>query len=166
MSVMQAIRARRSIRAYQSGAAISDEQLRDLLEAAMLAPSGNNRRPWEFVVVRQRDRLDALMQAHPYSRMLATATLAIVVCALPQVSAHLFAQDCGAATENILLQAADLGLGTCWCGVYPSDALVARVRAALDIPEPLLPFSLIAVGVPAESPDPRGWYEAEKVHYL
>jgi len=169
MPVLQAILDRRSIRKFQPGAPVSDEQIHDLLEAAMTAPSAHNGRPWEFVVVRDRSRLEALRKAHPYSAMLNTAALAIVVCMAVKeseaVTDGFMQQDCGAATQNMLLQAAADGLGACWCGVYPREALVQAVRAALDIPDTLIPFNFVAVGVPAETPKRRGRFEESKVHY-
>lgn len=169
MPVLQAILDRRSIREYKPGAPVSDDQVHDLLEAAMMAPSAHNGRPWEFVVVRDPARLEALRKAHPYTGMLSTASLAIVICIPAQADDVLangfLQQDCGAAAQNILLQAAASGLGSCWCGVYPREALADAVRSALDIPVELTPFNVIAVGVAAEAPERRGQYDGSKVHF-
>jgi len=162
MTLQEAIKARRSIRAYKPEP-VSQDKIDALLEAAMLAPSANNSRPWEFVVVTSRDKLDALVAVHPYAQMLRQAPAAIIVCALPEASAFV-AQDCGAATENLLLQAADLGLGTCWCGVFPREELMAKVQKALGIKA--VPFNIIALGVPNEAPPIRGKYDKSKVTYL
>lgn len=168
MSILQAIRDRHSIRAYQPRAEVSDAHIHDLLEAAMLAPSACNARPWEFFVVRTPALLDALSAAHPHGRMLATASLAIVVCAKPDaqsgISEGFYPQDCAAATENMLLQATSLGLGTCWCGVYPHDHLISMARELLCVPDALIPFNIIAVGVPEKTAPARGKYEEERVH--
>lgn len=172
MTATEAIRARRSIRAYKAGAPVDDGHVRLLLEAAMMAPSACNCRPWEFFVVRDRKKLDELAAAHPFAKMLRTASLAVVVCARPDAqtgrAAGYFPQDCGSATQNILLQAAALGLGTCWCGVYPKDERIETLRKALGIENRpnLIPFNLIAVGVPDESPEARGFYEESKVHWI
>jgi nitroreductase len=161
MTLNEAIKARRSIRSYKS-TEVTQEQIDSLLEAAMLAPSANNSRPWEFVVVRNREKLDKIVAVHPYTKMLKEAPLAIVVCALPV--SDFVPQDCGAATENILLQAVELGLGACWCGVYPNEARIKAVQDALGIKA--IPFNVIAVGVPNESPKARGSYEKKRVTYL
>ena len=118
MQCYEAIRARRSVRKYKKGAKIPAEDVKKMLEAAMMAPSAVNSRPWEFYVTDKREMLDKLMQAHPASKMLETASLAIVVCGRPdlQPKHNFWQQDRGAAIENILLQALDLGYGTCWCG--------------------------------------------------
>jgi nitroreductase len=84
MKLLEAIRERHSIRKFKSGAEVTDEQIRLLLEAAMLAPSACNTRPWEFIVIKNREKLDEIRKIHPYTGMLETASLAIVVVALPE----------------------------------------------------------------------------------
>ena len=138
----------------------------------MLAPSACNTRPWEFIVVKDREKLDRIRKAHPYTGMLETASLAIVIVALPESQESVrgglpvgyYPQDCGAATQNILLQAAAMGLGTCWCGVYPKEDRIAEIQKVLGTTK--LPFNVIAVGVPDENPNPRGRYEESKVTWL
>jgi nitroreductase len=102
--------------------------------------------------------------------MLKTASLAIVICAFPDVqegiAAGFYPQDCAAATENILLQATELGLGTCWCGVYPNAHIIAPVREIFGIAENVVPINIIAVGVPDEQPLARGMYREEKVRWI
>lgn len=168
MTTTDAIRTRRSIRQYKPGAAVTQEQIDVMLEAAMMAPSACNTRPWEFVVVRDRDILCKIAEVHPYTQMLKTASLAIIVCALPEAQAAIcpgyFPQDCGAATQNILLQAVALGLGGCWCGVYPREERMSALKELLHIES--VPFNVIAVGVPDEAPTPRGAYDAGKVRYI
>ena len=171
MTVSEAIRKRRSIRKFKPGATVTDEQIKLMLEAAMLAPSACNTRPWEFIVVKDREKLNKIKKAHPYTGMLETASIAIIICALPEtqqqpIMSGYFPQDCGAATENILLQAVELGLGTCWCGVYPKEERIAEIRSILNICETKLPFCVIAVGVPDEDPNPRGYYDENKVTYV
>ena len=168
MTVIEAIRKRRSIRRFKPGAEVTDGQIELLLEAAMLAPSACNTRPWEFIVVKDREKLDRIRQAHPYTGMLKTASLAIIVCALPELQKDIaggyYPQDCGAATENILLQAVELGLGACWCGVYPKEDRIAEIQQIFGAEK--LPFNVIAVGVPDEEPAPRGEYDGGKVTYV
>ncbi len=169
MNLLEAIAIRRSIRKFRPGGKVTEEQVRLLLEAAMMAPSACNTRPWEFVVVQGREKLDELAAAHPYAKMLATASLCIIVCALPDIqrdiAAGYFPQDCAAATQNILIQAAAMGLGSCWCGVYPKEPRIAEVRRVLGIEgrQDIIPFNIIAIGVPDIIPEARGFYEAGKV---
>ncbi len=168
MTTTEAIRARRSIRKYKPNAEVTQEQINLLLEAAMMAPSACNSRPWEFVVLRDRAKMDAIRAAHPFTAMLETASLAIIVCGLPEkqnaTAEGFFPQDCAAATQNILLQAVELGLGTCWCGLYPKDTFKDLIREILGIES--VPFSLIAVGVPDASPDARGFFDEIRVKYI
>jgi nitroreductase len=168
MSVLQAIQNRRSVRAYVPGNQVTDEQVHELLEAAMLAPSACNMRPWEFAVVRDRGKMDAMRQLHPYARMLESAALAIVVCGAPDdrnaIARPFFPQDCAAATQNMLIQAVSMGLGTCWCGIYPHEGRSNQLRTLLDLPDHLIPFNIVAVGVPSEGPPSRGQFDDSKVH--
>ena len=162
------IESRRSIRKYQAGKPVTKEQLKQLMSAAMLAPSARNSRPWEFIAVTNRKILDEIIKIHPYAKMLETAAAAIIVVAIPQTGTpdDYFPQDCAAATENILLEAVSMGLGACWCGVYPKNERVDPIRKLLKNPLPKIPFNVIAVGVPDESPGQKGFYEEKKVSYM
>lgn len=161
--LMNAIFARRSIRKY-TAEPVSDGKIIKLLEAAMAAPSASNRRPWHFVVVTDRGKLDELAEDQPYGKMLFEAPLCIAVCGDPGVSSRFWVQDCSAATENLLLAAVGLGLGAVWLGVYPSEERVAAVRGALGIPEAIVPLNLISIGNPAEEKEPRTQYDEARVH--
>lgn len=168
MDCSQTIRVRRSIRRFKVGEAIPKGDVEKMLEAAMMAPSACNTRPWEFFVVENPGLKDALRQTHPYASMLAAASLAIVVCARPDAQegkvAGFWPLDCGAAVENLLLQAAALGYGACWCGCWPAEERVAAIRDILGMQS--VPVALIAVGVPDEDPPARGFYQADRVTWL
>jgi nitroreductase len=155
--------ARRSTRAY-TGQPVSDQDIRSLLEAGMAAPSASNRKPWHFVVVRNRETLRKLAEEHPYGKMLAGAALAIAVCGDPAVS-DWWEQDCAAATENILLAAAGLGLGGVWLGCRGRQERENAVRSRLGIPGGLGVLSLISLGHPTERKEPRTQYEEARVHW-
>ena len=168
MDCTQTIRARRSIRRFKAGAPVPQADVERMLEAAMTAPSACNTRPWEFFVVEDPAIKDRLHAVHPYASMLDTAPLAIVVCALPGAQegrcANFWPLDCGAAIENLLLQAAELGYGTCWCGCWPLEDRAEAVRAVIGARS--VPVGLIALGVPDEEPPARGFYEPGKVTWL
>ena len=165
---MDEIEKRSSIRKFKPDMPITKERINRLLKAAMLAPSANNSRPWEFIAVTSRKILDEIARVHPYARMCTTASAAIIVVAIPQAGwrEDMYPQDCAAATENILLEAVSLGLGACWCGVYPNEELVPPIRKLFKIPEPKIPFNVIAVGTPDETPERRGFFEESKVTYF
>ena len=162
------IENRRSIRKFQPSKPVTKEQLKELLSAAMAAPSARNSRPWEFIAVTGRKILNEIMLIHPHAKMLETAAAAIIVVAVPQagISDDYFQQDCAAATENILLEAVSLGLGTCWCGIHPNKDRTASFRKLLSIPESKIPFNVIAVGVPDENPAQKGFFEESKVSFM
>jgi len=157
--VLDFICRRRSVRRFQKKA-IPEETLTLLLKAAMAAPSGNNAQPWEFVVVRDPKIKADLSRVHPWVSMAADAPAAIVV--MGDKGSEWWADDCAAATENLLLAAANLGLGTVWCGIKENDA--RAVRKILGAPERLGVLCIVAIGYPAESPPPHTKYRKEKVH--
>lgn len=162
--LIKTIFARRSIRKY-TAEPISEKNIKTLLEAAMAAPSSSNRKPWHFIVITYRDILDRLARAHPYGKMLFDVPLCIAVCGDTKISSRSWVQDCSAATENLLLAAAALGLGAVWLGVYPREGRVKPIKRILDIPENIIPLNLISVGHPAEEKEPRTQYDEQRVHH-
>jgi nitroreductase len=156
------IYARRSIRRY-SPEPVGDELTRELLEAAMAAPSASNLRPWHFVTITDRSRLQELADAHPHGKMLPQARLAIAVCGDPEISKW-WVQDCTAATENILIAAAGLGLGAVWLGVQGRPEREDAVRRILSIPPAVGVLSLISMGWPAEQKESRTQFDPDRVH--
>jgi nitroreductase len=165
MDALEALMTRRSVRAY-TDEPVSDDQVRKILAAGMQAPSASNRQPWHFVVLRQRERLNALAEVLPFGKMLMQAPLGIVVCADGglQPLAGYWAQDCAAATQNILLACHALGLGAVWIGVYPRDERVAALRKLLSLPATLTSLCAIAIGWPAEHPAPVDRFLPDRIH--
>jgi nitroreductase len=162
---MEVILTRRSVRRY-ADQPVPDALLTDLLRAAMAAPSAGNQQPWQFVVVRDRAVLEAVAGANPYGEMARHAPLAVIVCAdLKRENVPGFwVQDCAAATENLLLAAHASGLGAVWCGTYPLEERMQRIRAAVGLPEDVIPFAVVPVGYPVERPAPADRYDADRVH--
>ncbi|MCL5935741.1 MAG: nitroreductase family protein [Bacillota bacterium] len=161
---MKAILSRRSIRKYAPDK-VPEKDIRELLEAAMAAPSAGNAQPWHFIVIDDRDILRQIPSFHPYSHMLKEATVAILVCGDETLEKYkgYWVQDCSAATENILIAVAEKGLGAVWLGVYPIEERVAGLRRLLGIPDHVIPFSLIPVGYPAEHKEPANRYNEARV---
>lgn len=157
--------SRRSIRRY-TAEPVTDEQVERLLRAAMAAPSAGNQQPWSFVVVRDRETLAAVPGFHPYAAMTPQAAVALVVCGLPETCKwpQMWVQDCSAATENILIEAAALGLGAVWLGVHPLEERERGLRALLGIPEEAVPFAIVPVGHPVEVKGPSARYDQARVH--
>ncbi|MCD8302628.1 MAG: nitroreductase family protein [Prevotellaceae bacterium] len=169
MDALTAIATRTSIRAYEE-TPVEEEKVETLLRAAMAAPTAANRQPWRFVVITERGILDSIPTFLPTARMLSGAPLAIVVCGdmsdtLPDEGREYWVQDASAATENLLLAAHAMGLGAVWCGVYPLQERVQAMQQMLDMPEGILPLNIVAIGYPAEQPEPKDKWMPEKIHY-
>jgi nitroreductase len=165
MDALKMIMARRSIRSY-SNLPVSEEAVETLLRAAMCAPSAGNQQPWHFVVIRDRAVMERIMEVHPYAKMLAEAPVAILVCGDTDLEdlKDYWVQDCSAATENILLAATAMGLGSVWLGIYPRHERVEEIRKIVGLPHNITPLSLVPVGYPNESKPPHHRYEEERVH--
>lgn len=163
---MNAIFKRRSIRKYTEQE-VSDDLIKKLLEAAMCAPSAGNERPWQFIVIKDKERLAKLSDVSPYAKMTKDASAAIIVCS--DLSLEKFpgywVQDCSAATQNILLEVTDNDLGAVWLGVYPMQDRVDYVKNLFNLPENIIPFSVIPVGYPAQLPEAPDRYDESRVHH-
>ncbi len=162
---MDAIFSRRSIRKYTSEP-VKDEDIRKLLEAAMAAPSAGNGQPWHYLIINDRDSLDRISEIHPHSAMMREAPVAIIVCAEPELSnyKHFWVQDCSAATQNILLMAREIGLGSVWLGLYPEVDILDELRKIFNLPENIMPFSIIPVGYSAEKKEPVDRFKESRIH--
>lgn len=162
--MLDVIRERRSIRQYENKP-VPAGLVRELMEAACYAPSGRALCPWHFLVVDDPQKLQDMTKIHPYMGMLRTAPMAVVVCGDVERSPELWTSDCAAATQNILLQAQALGLGTCWCGIYPYEQRMADFAELFGLPKNIKVYSGIAVGYPAERKDPPQRYDDAVVHH-
>jgi len=159
--VIDAIYARRSIREYQQRP-VEREKVEALLRAAMAAPSACNLQPWAFVVVDEPGllkRLKAVAEQGQYD-----APLAIVACGIDR---HIpwegdgWMLDLGAAIENMLLAAVELGLGSVWIGGFDAEAL----SSLLNIPADVHAASILYFGYPLRPKEPRTYYTEEAVHW-
>lgn len=153
MDFWQVIRARHSVRAFDTRHDVSPEVVRRILEAAVQAPSAGNRQPWHFVVVRRPQLRQRLAEAAGGQDFVAQAPVVIVVCTDPERSARRYEQrgtdlfciqDTAAAAEHILLAATSLRLGGCWVGAFDDSA----VASALQLSATLHPVAMLPIGVP------------------
>jgi nitroreductase len=151
MEQMDLFFSRRSIRRF-THQRIEDEIIELILKAAMYAPSAVNRQPWHFIVVDNREVMDRIMEVHPHSGMLRSASHAVIVCGDEELQHDdgYWVVDCGAATQNLLLAAHVLGLGACWVGLHPRERRKADVAEMMGLPQHVKPFALVALGYPAE----------------
>ncbi|MEM3578848.1 MAG: nitroreductase family protein [Candidatus Bathyarchaeia archaeon] len=160
MDLFEVIEKRRSIRKFKPDP-IPKENLKKILEAGRLAPSGGNRQPWRFIVVRNLETKKALACAANNQLFIADADTVIVALGDPKESTKLpyklsatripHKQDPMIAVEHMVLAATALGYGTCWIGAFNEE----EVRKILKIPENLAVIVLLAVGVPNEDPAPK-----------
>ena len=165
--ILETIFQRRSIRKY-TDQPVEPEKLKLLLKAGMAAPSAMNCKPWEFVVVTDATKLAQFRRRLIFGDRNAPA--AIVVCGNPHITANpaarlFWVQDCSAATENILIAAIGLGLGTVWIGVHPVPDFVRIVRQVVGLPRYVTPLCIIYVGYPAQQKPARTQYDQDKVHH-
>lgn len=166
MDFQDIILTRRSIRHF-TDQKISEKQIETILKAAMYAPSARNEQPWHFIVVEQKDTLAKIAIVHPYAKMLNEAALAILVCADEKLekSAGYWSTDCAAATQNILLSAHALGLGSVWLGVYPREERMNDIRKLFALPQNIHPFSLVALGYPNETKEYPQRFNTDRIHF-
>lgn len=166
MKIQQLILERRSIRDFQS-TPIEEYKLKKMLEAGFYAPTARNLQPNHFIVIRDRQSLDRLSEIHPYANMLKTATAAILVCGDRNIEKtdSYNAQNGAAATQNILLSAFAQGIGSCWLGVFPREERMKNIAEFLELPEEIIPISLIALGYPNEQKQFPNRFDACRIHY-
>jgi nitroreductase len=165
METLQIILSRRSIRKYLNEP-IHEELVEKLLRCAMAAPSAENEQPWHFIVIQDKSTLEKIPSIHPNASMVKDAPMAILICGdlEKEIYEGFWVQDCSAATQNLLLAAHYLGLGAVWLGIHPIIERVEGMRKLLNIPETVIPLSLISLGYPAEKKEPKDRYQPERVH--
>lgn len=166
-SLIDSIFKRRSIRKYIEKE-VENEKLVLLLKAAMAAPTAANRQPWEFIVVNNREKLNELRSTLREGQY--NAPVAIVVCgnmnlAFSNKDKEIWTQDCSAAIENMLIAAVELGLGSVWIGLYPTLSKCKPVCKVLNIPDHVIPMSVVYFGYPDEVKEPRTQYNEKRIYW-
>ena len=165
--VMNALFTRTSVRAYQNDA-LKPEEIRRILQAGFCAPSARNARPWYFIVIQEKEKLAQLSRFSPYASFLKEAAMGILVCGdrSRNPSLDYCEQDCAAATQNMMIEANDLGIGSCWLGGYPNEERVLFLKKALQVEEPLIPLWMIAFGHPKEQPSVKDKWEEDRIRFV
>ena len=168
MELQEAILKRRSIRKFKEDK-VKEEDVNLILQMAMAGPSACNKKPWEFFVITNEEILNKFASVSKSSSF--KAPLAIVVCGneermlLGEASSY-WIQDCSAATENILLSSTSLGLGSLWCGVYPQQIKINKVKDILKLPSNLIPLNIIYIGYSDIEEEARTQYEEKNIRYI
>ena len=163
MDVSQAIQLRRSVRAYQDRD-IEKEKLYKVLEAARLAPSASNRQEWKFIVVNNKDKRKKLAIAASNQNFIAEAPIVIIACSTESQSTMLCGQprytvDVSIAVSFIILQAQELGLGTCWIGAFGEPS----VKEILGIPNNIRVVAMTPLGYPAQDHEAQPRKQIEQI---
>lgn len=163
---MNAIMNRRSVREYKVKR-VEEQKIEKNLRAGMQAPSAGNQMPWEFIVVRDKEMLNRLSHMSPYSGMVKTADVAIVLIAnkrllkYPENMEH----DMSACTENVLLQAVEEGLGAVWLGTTPLKERMDFVADLFHLEKHLVPFAVVPIGYPLHDVKSIDRFDALRIHY-
>lgn len=170
MDLLELFRTRRSVRTY-TGEAIPAETIDKILKAGLLSASGRARRPWEFIVVRDKDMLNILSKSRiAGAAMLSGADCAIIVVADPEKT-DVWTEDCSIAMANMHIMAHSLGVGSCWIQGRLRDAAEGLstedyIRDQLGYPEGYKLEAILSLGIPAQTPDPYSLDSllTEKIH--
>jgi len=152
---LEAIERRQSVRNYLDKE-IPQDILEKVLEAGRLAPSAKNSQPWKFIIVKDKNLRDELIPACKNQKFVGDASIVIVGCATnPSYKMgngdYSYSVDLAIALDHMSLQAAALGLGTCWIGAFYQD----KVKEVLDIPEEVNVVALLPLGYPEKLSEKR-----------
>ena len=158
MEALEAIQKRRTVRKY-TGEPIAREDLEKIVDAGRLAATGNNRQPWDFVVVTDREMVERLKVASTWMEK-AGAIIAVAMDA----SSRWWVEDGAAAVENMLIASTALGYGACWLEGYTLP-LEEEFKALLNVPKDKRLLTLVPIGVPAESPTAEKKLLEEVIHW-
>ena len=166
MDAFEVLHTRRSIRQFLNRP-VGEDLVKELLSAAMSAPTAGGIQPWRFVVITDREKLDKIPDFHPYEGMIKQAPLAILVCG-DTTSANYgkyWVQDCSAAMENLLLAARAKELASLWCGVHPVPEREQAFRELFNLPDTVSPLGLAILGYSETPLSHKERYVEQKVHY-
>lgn len=165
MQVRNAIMQRRSIRSYTEKP-VSEEEIREILNAGFYAPTARNMRPTHFIVIRNQAVLKQIAHEQPNAKYCTDAGCGILVCGDTEkdVEGYLV-EDGSAAIENMLLTAYELNLGALWCGVYPRVERMESFRRLCSLPDSILPVGFVIIGNTDEKNETPQRYDENAVHW-
>lgn len=164
---MSIVNERRSIRKF-TDKAVDRKTLLKLVESAMLAPSSKNKKPWEFLVIDNKEIIEEFSIVHSNWKMLKDVSNIIVVCGnleKDEREKHIV-MACSAATQNILIRGVELGLGSVWLGLYPDNIRSNYIVSRFKLGENIVPISLIALGYYDDVKERKIDFDYSKVHFI
>ena len=155
MNVFEAIGERKSIRKYKD-IEVEEEKLEKILESARIAPSAANRQEWKFLVVKNKETRDKLIDAAHGQKFVGQAPITIVACSTEServmpCGQYAYTVDLSIAVSFMILEATEIGLGTCWLGAYDEG----KVKEILGIPSDIRVPAMFTLGYADENPVPR-----------
>ncbi len=153
--LMEIIKKRRSVRSYSSKE-VPEEVIKEIIEAARLAPSAKNLQEWKFIIVRDEKIKEKLCEAAKGQKFVKEAP--VVIAGVATYTKYVMSNgipachiDLAIAMEHIALAAAEKGLGTCWIGAFYQD----KAKEVLEVPEDCLVVALMTLGYPKEELKPE-----------
>jgi nitroreductase len=149
MDVSAAIKGRRSVRSYKD-LEVESDKIEKILEAGRLSPSASNRQEWKFLVVKYAETKKKLARAAMNQSFIGQAPVVLAACATESKAVmtcghSTYAVDVSIAFAYMLLQAYELGLGTCWIGAFSEE----EVKSVLGVPKHVRVVALSPLGYPA-----------------
>jgi nitroreductase len=163
MEVLRALKERRSIRAYLN-TPIEDEKLNRVLEAARISPSAKNRQEWKFIVIKDEKIKQRLLPGVKGRKFVIEAPAIIVACAtessfIMPCGQYGYTVDLSIAMSYIMLEAQEVGLGTCWLGGFFEE----QIKEVLEIPDGVRVVAMTPLGYPAENPNEKPRKSLEEI---
>lgn len=167
-AILSVIHNRKSVRNYTEKP-VSNEDLITIMKAGMAAPTGFDARPWQFIAITDRNTMLELRKELVYARGLDGSPAAIVVCGdmskVREEAPEFWITDASAATENMLLAIEGMGLGGVWCTLYPGKERMEHARKVLNLPDHIMPLSVIPLGYPTGVEKPKNKFDSNNIHW-
>ena len=155
-SILEIIKSRRSTRRFKPDI-VSDEDINDVLEAARWAPSGENFQPWKFIVIKNKETMEKIVDMLPYKKFQAFLRNApVLICIVVNSRRSKWVVlDGTLSVQNLMLEAWARGLGTCFSAWYPTvpTKIEEQVKELLDIPKNWIIITFTPLGYPVEEPE-------------
>lgn len=172
MDLMQGLLTRRSVRKY-TDKKIEKSIMEEIIRVAQYSPSAHDKRPWEFLVIEDKEVLKEFRRLQRASLFAENAAAVVLVCVDKDRTLSREKEgwsyediDGSSATMNLLLAAHAKGIGACWCGCSPMSKPVADVAEKFNLPENIKPFSIVVMGYPEGAPrEVSERFDAEKIHW-
>ncbi|HOG15295.1 MAG TPA: nitroreductase family protein [Candidatus Absconditabacterales bacterium] len=168
MQTLEAIKTRRSVRSYSDTQKLTPEQIAEVVEYGLYAPSAHNQQARKFFIVTKQKDLDFLGELMQWGKMIPKSSGVVLACFDDSKlkSPDFIQQDMGASIQNILLAIHDKGYGAVWVGTYPRENLVDEIKKYFDFPTNIIPFAILAIGVPNEEFMPKNLKVDGKIEIL